>query len=402
MKYVSMYKKYFISSDSGKSDYEMLINSPSTIIFNIHNNNYPFFVNVNNEILRMVEKIYALNNDIVKITYANKSLPNIALQWIINHTLVEEICMSNEMEGVVSTRKEINDLLSTKETKKYKRLYGMVNKYIQLINEKESLFIKTPEDVRNLYNKTMLKDIQKEDVQNVPDGKIFRKDSVDVKASERIIYTGLNPETKIISTMEEALKILNTDDLSLLIRVAVFHYFFGHIHPFYDGNGRMARFISSIYLSKELDVLSALQVSVSCQHNQKKYYESFKIANDIRNKGDLTYFVISFLEILQSGLESLKLSIEEKNTQYFYYQKLINKLPLSDKHTYALLNVLLQSTLFSVKELTLDDLVEISPLSKSTVKKKIVDPSIQPFLLVDKSNKAFTYSLNLDALSEME
>ena len=371
MKYVSMYKKYFISSDNGKSEYEMLINSPSTIIFNIHNNNYPFFVNVNNEILRLVEKIYALNNDIIKMTYANKSLPNIALQWIINHTLVEEIRMSNEIEGIVSTKKEINALISTKETKKYKRLYGMVNKYTQLFNETESLLVKTPEDVRSLYDKTMLKDIQKEDVQNIPDGMIFRKGSVGVKASERIIHTGLNPEAKIISAMTEALKILNNDDHSLLIRVAVFHYFFGYIHPFYDGNGRMARFISSIYLSKELDVLSALQVSVSCQHHQKIYYESFKIANDIRNKSDLTHFVISFLEILQSGLESLKLSIEEKTTQYFYYQKLIKQRNLTDKHTYALLNVLLQSTLFSVKELTLDDLVEISPLSNVYVNLKL-------------------------------
>ena len=69
------------------------------------------------------------------------------------------------------------------------------------------------------------------------------------------------------------------------------------VHPFYDGNGRMARFISSAYLCKEMDIVSALQVSVSCKKRQSEYYESFKVTNDIRNKGDLTYFIISFLEI---------------------------------------------------------------------------------------------------------
>ena len=84
------------------------------------------------------------------------------MNWIVNRTLVEEIRISNEIEGVVSTRKEINELMSKKNPNKYKRLYGMVNKYRQLIRDNEELVINSSNDIRHLYNKTMLMDVKKD------------------------------------------------------------------------------------------------------------------------------------------------------------------------------------------------------------------------------------------------
>lgn len=402
MKYVSLLKKFYMSNDNGVKDYNELINSPSTLKFNIKYDDYPFFVNVNNEILRLTEKIYALNGKILKNTYGNKRLPPIILKWIVNRTLVEEVRISNEIEGVVSTRKEINELMSKKNPNKYKRLYGMVNKYKQLTRDNEKLVINSSTDIRNLYSQTMLMDVEKDNPKNVPDGKIFRKELVSVVASEREIHRGLYPEKKVIDTMEEALKILNDESISLLVRVAVFHYFFVYIHPFYDGNGRMSRFISSIYLNKELDILCSLQLSVSCKHHQKQYYESFKIANDKRNKGDLTHFVISFLEILEYGLETLKNSIEEKIIQFFHYSNVIGeKIAVTNKNVHNLLYVLLQNKLFGVDDLKLNDLVKILEISKSSVNKLLLDEQVQKFVVVNKSEKSFRYSLNLDVFDNL-
>lgn len=400
MQYVSLYKKHFLSKDNGKKDYETIFNSPSTIIFNISNKDYPFFVTFNNEITRLIEKIYMSNSQITKMVYGNRNLPPIVIQWIINHTLIEEIRMSNEMEGVSSTRKEIKDLISQEKPKSYKRLYGLVNKYIQLINDDISM-IKEPSDIRELYNKSILQDVKKEDPKNVPDGIIFRKDAVDVTASNKAIHTGLNPESTIIQTMSEALNVLNNDQYSLLVRTAIFHYFFGYIHPFYDGNGRMSRFISSLYMHKELDILCALQLSVSCKMHQKEYYNAFKVTNDIRNKGDLTYFVITFLEIIQSGLEVLKTSIEEKINQYFYYQRKLIDLKLEDKLCSSLINVLLQSTLFGNDDLSVKELMDISNLSKATIKNKLALPQIQSLLVIDKSKKEYRYALDLEAIDNI-
>lgn len=397
MDYISLYKHFFTSKDNGKEVYESRFNSPSTIRFKITNKDYPFFVIINNEILRLSEQIYSLNSQIIKMVYADNRIPGIVVHWIIHHILIEEIRMTNEIEGVSSTRKEIKELLETTPPKHYKRLFGLVSKYSQLINN-VSIDINDPIDIRKLYDSSMLKDIEKENPENIPDGEVFRKEAVEVDSGGKAIHTGINPESHIIQTMAEALNILNDEKLSLLVRVAVFHYLFGFIHPFYDGNGRMSRFISSAYLKKELDNLCALQLSVSCKMNQKQYYNSFQITNDIRNKGDLTYFVISFLEIILSGLIALKESIEEKISHYFYYRKIIFGLKsINPKHN-ALLDVLLQCTLFDTDNLTVEQLVQITDHSKATIKKWLSNAEIQPFLVIDRSKRQYRYALNLEAI----
>ena len=54
----------------------------------------------------------------------------------------------------------------------------------------------------------------------------------------------------MIETMDAALKTLHSQDFPLLVRLGLFHYFFSYIHPFYDGNGRTDRFITSYFLKK--------------------------------------------------------------------------------------------------------------------------------------------------------
>jgi mloA len=52
------------------------------------------------------------------------------------------------------------------------------------------------------------------------------------------------------------------DDLDPLIRLAVIHYQFKTIHPFYDGNGRTGRIINVLYLThKKLLDLPILYLS---------------------------------------------------------------------------------------------------------------------------------------------
>ena len=52
------------------------------------------------------------------------------------------------------------------------------------------------------------------------------------------------------------------DDLDPLIRLAVIHYQFETIHPFYDGNGRTGRIMNVLYLThKKLLDLPILYLS---------------------------------------------------------------------------------------------------------------------------------------------
>lgn len=78
-----------------------------------------------------------------------------------------------------------------------------------------------------------------DDPSHAPDGQFFRTGPVSVlDAAQRPIHHGVEPESKIIELMNRALAILGDSNISVLVRVSVFHFMFACIHPFYDGNGR--------------------------------------------------------------------------------------------------------------------------------------------------------------------
>ncbi|MFR7881399.1 MAG: Fic family protein [Christensenellales bacterium] len=85
------------------------------------------------------------------------------------------------------------------------------------------------------------------------------------------------PESKIIEYMNKALYILNNQSIDILIRVSLFHYYFGYIHPFYDGNGRINRFISSYILSKHFNEVIGFRLSMTIKENLTQYLEAFLI-----------------------------------------------------------------------------------------------------------------------------
>lgn len=306
------------------------------------------------------------------------------------------------MEGVHSTRKELKevyeDVVNKNFIKKKKRFYGLVNKYNNLINN-EHLRILTCDSVRKLYDEIMLVDIINENYENKPDGEIFRKDAVEVISEyDGAIHKGIMPEIEIINYMNEGLKILNDQSINIFIRIAVFHYLFGYIYPFYDGNGRMSRYISSLYLNNELDILCALQLSISCKEKKNDYYKAFKFTNDVRNKADLTGFVIIFLGIIVSGLENLLETVDDKLNQYNLNTRMLKEACDADD-VYNLLNIFLQCTLFDDEGLSYNDLMNITNLSRTTIVNKIKDikKSKLKYLLIEKKiSRENHYLLDID------
>ena len=287
MNYLSLYKASFKNNINYKEFYNKRFNMPSTIHFPIMINDNPSFLYLNEEVLSLIEDIQTLSD---KVTRANP--------------LIEEIIATNAIEGIVVNKEEVIDLLNTNQPKEYKRLYGLVNKYRDiLLKDKEFVPITDSLKLREVYNDILIQDIEKSDQHNIPDGLIFRRDIVNIVSSTKTIHKGIYPESKVIEVVDSALKILNDNKLPCILRVAIFHYFLGYIHPFYDGNGRISRYISSYYLSQTLDPIVALRLSIACKNRQKDYYEAFKITNNARNLGDITYFAIMFLDIFKDDLE---------------------------------------------------------------------------------------------------
>ena len=171
--------------------------------------------------------------------------------------------------------------------------------------------------------------------------------------------------------MEQSLNILNNNELPVLIRIAVFHYLFGYIHPFYDGNGRTSRFISSYLLSKEFEFLIGFRISYTIKERIKSYYNAFKECNDERNMGDLTPFIIMFLNIILESFVNLRDALKRRKELYIKYISAVmeNNHMSSDLKETA--HILIQTSLFSDEGITKKQLQEELQISASTVDKRL-------------------------------
>lgn len=396
MEYELLSKIFYKKPTEYESIYDARFNSEASIKLPIKIYENVGFIFNTNEITKLLVKIYKTIN---KINLLRTHLPNIAINSYIIKSLKDEIALTNEIEGVRSTRKEIEDAIDSIKNDKSARFKGLVDKYFKLISN-EIIPLNNCEDIRTIYDALVLPEIEKE---NLPDGILFRKEPVQVvSATQKEKHRGIMPESKIIESLDLCLDFLKNDDIDSLIKISAFHYLFGYIHPFYDGNGRTSRFISSYLIKNELDVLLALKLSYTVKNNINKYYKAFDVCNDRKNKGDITFFVVTFLELLSQASDDLYTKIADLNDQLNYYNNIINTLVnekvLNDKQAKCIF-ILCQNRLFDDTYMNMNTLTELLEKSDTTTRKILKSLESKNLLVKSRNKNQYLYSANLDSLS---
>lgn len=396
MEYELLSKIFYKKPTEYESIYDARFNSEASIKLPIKIHENVGFIFNTNEITKLLVKIYKTIN---KINLLRTHLPNITINSYIIKSLKDEIALTNEIEGVRSTRKEIEDAIDSIKNDKNARFKGLVDKYFKLISN-EIIPLNNCEDIRTIYDALVLPEIEKE---NLPDGILFRKEPVQVvSATQKEKHRGIMPESKIIESLDLCLDFLKNDDIDSLIKISAFHYLFGYIHPFYDGNGRTSRFISSYLIKNELDVLLALKLSYTVKNNINKYYKAFDVCNDRKNKGDITFFVVTFLELLSQASDDLYTKIADLNDQLNYYNNIINTLVnekvLNDKQAKCIF-ILCQNRLFDDTYMNMNTLTELLEKSDTTTRKILKSLESKNLLVKSRNKNQYLYSANLDSLS---
>lgn len=396
MEYELLSKIFYKKPTEYESIYDARFNSEASIKLPIKIHENVGFIFNTNEITKLLVKIYKTIN---KINLLRTHLPNIAINSYIIKSLKDEIALTNEIEGVRSTRKEIEDAIDSIKNDKSARFKGLVDKYFKLISN-EIIPLNNCEDIRTIYDALVLPEIEKE---NLPDGILFRKEPVQVvSATQKEKHRGIMPESKIIESLDLCLDFLKNDDIDSLIKISAFHYLFGYIHPFYDGNGRTSRFISSYLIKNELDILLALKLSYTVKNNINKYYKAFDVCNDRKNKGDITFFVVTFLELLSQASDDLYTKIADLNDQLNYYNNIINTLVnekvLNDKQAKCSF-ILCQNRLFDDTYMNMNTLTELLEKSDTTTRKILKSLESKNLLVKSRNKNQYLYSANLDSLS---
>ena len=405
MKYISLKKIYYTDINNYKIEYKKRFEAITTKHFSIEikqynrEKAYPAFLCYTEEIMLLVEKFYKNYFNLFKI---KQQAPPILLRQFVLSSLIDEIKSTNDIEGVHSTKKQIKDILESQPiSKDFLHLKSVVDKYSKIINN-ENIYFNSCQDIRKFYDTFAFDEVLTEHPDWKPDGKIFRKDPVEItSATDKVLHQGVYPEDKLIINMSIALDILNNEEIPFLIRVICFHYFFGYLHPFYDGNGRTARFIFSYYLAKEFDEIVALRLSVIIKRYKKKYYDIFQDTDNEYNKGDLTIFVQTFLEMLNKGLKEAIDILQKKLSQLETYSDKLNKIIISDNITKNIYFILLQASLFFGEGATISEIMKTTKKSRGTIQQRL-DNIPKSHLFINKNIKPYRYKLNMLLLKNNE
>lgn len=395
MNYEPLAKLYY----KDKSVYTKIYNERFNNEFSYHlpfeiSGNKAFFI-IDYQISRKIEEIYYISRQLDDIL---NQLPPIAFKYYINKNLIDEIMLTNDIEGVYSTRKEISQIIEMPDnsTKKV-RLMGLVKKYQKLING-EKIPLSSCNDIRLLFDEIVLNEIEEDEK---PDGEIFRTGSVSVcTATDKEKHRGLYPEKNLIDFLNKSLDFLtNENNVGPLVKIAVFHYLFGYAHPFYNGNGRTSRFISSYLLCNILNQSIALRISYTIKNDKNKYYKAFDICNDPKNKGDITPFIYSFIDIIKNAAKSSLENLESLKQRLEYYSTIHENIynffenDLQSKIVY----ILIQNALFSSKGVFIEELKHHLECSEATIRKNIKSLIKHGLIITTEREKnKMLYELSLD------
>jgi len=166
-----------------------------------------------------------------------------------------------------------------------------------------------------------------------------------------VIYTPPQHPDEIVELMNELERFINIPNLSdydPLVKMALIHFQFESIHPFYDGNGRTGRIINILYLVlQKLQDLPILYLSRYIIRNKTSYY---KLLQDVRDKGAWEEWLLFIVQgVTETAKETIVLILAIKTimqeykvllrTSYkFYSQDLLNHL---FKHPYTKIEFLM-------------------------------------------------------------
>ncbi|MGG7074497.1 Fic family protein [Campylobacter sp. 9BO] len=248
-------------------------------------------------------KIYkALNNASRKLGELNGFIRTIPNQDIlINSLVLQEAKDSNAIENIITTHDElflaqIDEAKITQSAKEVINYEAALKKGYALI-KKEKLFL----------NRHIL-EIQRRLERHSAGFRTQSGTTLKNPATCEIKHIPPQNNADILRLMSNLEKYINDelDDLDPLIRLAIIHYQFETIHPFYDGNGRTGRIINVLYLTyKGLLDLPILYLSAYIIKNKSKYYHLLEQVSKNSNWNDWIEYILKGIE--QTSVASVNL-----------------------------------------------------------------------------------------------
>ncbi|HRP07695.1 MAG TPA: Fic family protein [Gemmatimonadales bacterium] len=278
----------------------------------------------------ILKRLAAASRQLAELKGVAASIPN---QQVLVSTLgIQEAKDSSEIENIVTTHDELfreatapSDAgnAAAKEVLRYRQALQVGFDQVR---------------TTSLLSNGIIIGIQRELEQN--DAGFRRLPGTELRdRAGRVVYTPPQQHETIVELMKELERFINGVEeypVDPLIRMALVHYQFESIHPFYNGNGRTGRIVNVLFLVKEglLDI-PILYLSRYIVGTKREYYRLLQAVREEDAWEDwISYMLTAVEETAREGIATvtairgamLEVKHRVRSEYKFYSQDLINNI----------------------------------------------------------------------------
>lgn len=311
-------------------------------------------------------------------------------------SIMEESIASSQIEGANTTTKVAKKMLMDKRSPKNKSENMIVNNYnaMQYIKKVKDEPLR-PELICKLHEIITSGTLNDQDYE----GRFRDSDDIVVQNALTGEIAHCPPEhTKIDSLITSICNYVNSDDeyTHPLIKGIILHYLIAYVHPFVDGNGRLARSLFYWYsLKKGYWLMEFLTISKCIKKHRQKYDLSYIYSESDDN--DITYFIRfnldciveamdSFTDYLKKKMEeedNLKLAIEDDDNLTLRQKSILRDVAMKEA-TFSLLEI---QTKYQISRITArNDLLKLLDSGKIVACGKAGNRILYRYSDLDDSN----------------
>ena len=250
---------------------------------------------------KVYNKAITANRALAELKGIADIIPNQSV--ILNSLILREAQDSSKIENIITTQDDLFRAFSAEKSDQNPAVKEVMNyrealwKGFEVIKQKT--FITT-----NIINKVQELLIRNNAGIRSQPGTILKNDR-----TGEIIYTPPYGKGVIESKLKNLEKYINIkDDTDPLIKMAIAHYQFESIHPYYDGNGRTGRILNVLYLiQQELLELPILYLSSYIINHRSDYYQELSA---VRNEQKWENWILYMLEAVEDTSKDTIITIK--------------------------------------------------------------------------------------------
>ncbi len=268
--------------------------------FDTPNNNLTLLPpEVDIETKRILNQAIKSNIELARLKGYCSLLPNTSI--LLNSIILKEAKTSSEIENIITTQDELYIALANSRK-------DIDSNTKEVLNYRSAMWTGYKElEQKGLLSINSIINIQNElEMNNAGIRKLPGTSLVNDRTGE-IIYTPPDNEKTILDLLSNLEMYINKEDKTdALIKMALIHYQFESIHPFYDRNGRAGRIINVLYLiQKGLIDNPILYLSEYIIKNKNRYYE---LLQKVRTDGAWEEWILYMLKAVeQTAKDTLKM-----------------------------------------------------------------------------------------------